>query len=504
MSERYQASHPAFSRTSDGPIPSSSFKMPAALKVAGGAADAQRTVERALRDGATDVLIVGNGIAGSIAAMEMRRHAPTRDVLIVTEQNHPTINTPALKQFGAGKLDTIQLLAFPTGTERQHGVGVLQQRVERLDVGARLAHLSNGQSIKYRRLLLATGSQPMGLPASCPGRDFDGVITLHRLRDYLDLRRRLAGSGSAIVVGGGYHAAETAMLIKQCGVAVTWLIRGRSLASQLLDTAASDLVLRQIRRRGVDVRLETEVVGVVGKIGTAAGVVTSHGEFIHGDVIVVCTGVRPATDLARTAGLVPDATHGLPVDERLRTAAPNVWAAGDVASVPDPQTARRTTRAQWYFAYQQGCLAAADLAGIPIWREVASAALGAFWHSTQLGGLSVMVAGAPALTERDCPGVEVLTNDRGSFYRRIAIRQGQLVGYAAIGETGPNGLAIKRLIDEQIDITTIRNQLLAEDFDVRAFLTTSRLRALKGGRIAASSPSASDHRASLSAARART
>ena len=102
---------------------------------------------------------------------------------IVTEQNHPTINTPALKQFGAGQLEVDQLLAYPPGTERQSGIGIVNLRADKLDTVARQVQLSDGQKIKYGRLLLATGARPAGLPASCPGRDFDGVLTLHRLTD---------------------------------------------------------------------------------------------------------------------------------------------------------------------------------------------------------------------------------------------------------------------------------------------------------------------------------
>jgi NAD(P)H-nitrite reductase large subunit len=477
--------------TGGGAIPDalglrSTFKVPAVERDgAGSITAAEHALDRALRKGQTDVLVVGNGIAGCVAAIELRRYLPRADTLLVTEQNHPTINTPALKQFGAGKLEVEQLLAYPAGVERQLGIGVLQRRIERLDADAQVAYLADGHAITYQRLLLATGSQPTGLPASCPGRDFDGVLSLHRLRDYLDLRRRLPGMSSAIVIGGGYHAAESALLIGACGVGVTWLIRGRSFAANLLDETAGELVIRQIRRQGVDVRLETEVAGVVGRIGTVAGVVTTDDSFIRGQLVVACTGVRPATDLVCHAELASDGGQGLVVDDHMRTRAMNIWAAGDVATVRDPQTGRCGPRAQWYFAFQQGRLAAAALAGIPLGDEAAAAALGAFWHSTQLGKLAVMVAGAPALTERDNPANEIITDSSSGSYRRVVVRHGRLVGYLAVGTRHPSGLAIKRLIDERVAIGEIQRQLVKEDFDVRAFFTHRRLHALKGGVIGA-------------------
>ena len=253
--------------------PASTFKSPA-MGRAGEAPGVRQAAQRALRSGYADILIVGNGIAGLTAAIEARRYVPDASILIVTEQNHPTISTPALKQFGAGRLEVDHLLAYPPGTERMLGVGVANTRVERVDVHAHALQLADGQKVRYGRLLLATGARPTGLPSDCPGRDFDGVMTLHSLRDYQDLRRRLEAVSSVVVIGGGYHAAETAIMLRQRHLRVTWLIRGRGLVSDQLDAPASDIILRYVERLGVEVRLGTELAGVVGRMGATVGVVT--------------------------------------------------------------------------------------------------------------------------------------------------------------------------------------------------------------------------------------
>jgi NADH dehydrogenase FAD-containing subunit len=80
-------------------------------------------------DGA-DIVIVGNGIAGLTAAVEARKHAPDRRIVVVTKQNHPTINTPALKQFAIGKLTREQLLSYPTVTERTKRIHIVNSWVE--------------------------------------------------------------------------------------------------------------------------------------------------------------------------------------------------------------------------------------------------------------------------------------------------------------------------------------------------------------------------------------
>jgi NAD(P)H-nitrite reductase large subunit len=430
-----------------------------------------------------DLVVIGNGIAGCIAAMETRQKAPDARILIITEQSHPTINTPALKQFGAGRLEVEHLLAYPAGSERQLGIDVIHQRVVAIDAPGHRIQLADGRAIRYRTLLLATGARATPLPAHIPGRDFDGVVTLHTLSDYLDLRRRLPEVSSAVVIGGGYHAAETAMLLRHRHVKVTWLIRGRGLLSRQIDPVASDLLLKQVRRQGVDVRLETEVAGVVGRLGMTAGVVTSTNEFLPCELVVVAIGAEPDSALAQHTALGAEPGTGIKVNELLQTGAQDIYAAGAVAAICDPQTGRYDARGQWYFAVQQGRLAAAAITGATISRSAANGAVGNFWHATRFEKLQVLVAGAPMLTERDHSENEVLTNGSDGFFRRIVVRHGHLVGYLAVGASTRGGPSIKRLIDERINIDEIKRQLLTEDFDVQSFFTRRRLHALDTGNI---------------------
>ena len=432
-----------------------------------------------------DLVVIGSGIAGYIAAMETRRYAANARIVMVTEQNHPTINTPALKQFGAGQLEPEHLLAFAAGTERQLSIDVVQQRVTALNPARHRVWLADGTAINYGRLLLATGTVAAPLAADLPGRTFDGVITLHQLRDYLDLRRRLPSVSSAVVIGGGFHAAETAMLLRHQRIKVTWLIRGRGIVPRQLDQTASDLLLRQVRRQGVDIRLETEVAGIVGRLGVASGILTNSNEFIACELVVAAIGTHPEIGLVRRTPIVASPDHGIRVNSRLQTTGRDVFAAGAVAAVQDPQTQQYDARGQWYFAVQQGRLAAAVIAGVPVSPAVAMGAVGNFWHTTQFDRLHVVMAGAPLLGERHDTENETLTKESGAAYRRIVVRNGHLVGYLAVSANPPPGLTIKRLIDERINIDEIKRKLLLDDFDLRSFFTERRLRVLDSGESSA-------------------
>src|SRR5437899_176540 len=244
-----------------------------------------------------DILIIGNGIAGLTAAIEARRLAPDRRVVIMTDQSHPTIHTPALKQFAIGKLTREQLLAYPAGTEHEQRIHVVHARVEEIRAQQKYVCLAGSRGFGYETLLLATGSQATGLPANLPGRDFDGVLTLHRLRDYLDLRRRLNEVEEAVVIGGGAHAIETVMGLLHWGIQVHWLIRGVHFMHRILDRPASEMVLERVRRAGCKVYTETETVGVVGRVGAVVGIITNHQEMIPCQLVLTCTGTYPVTTL---------------------------------------------------------------------------------------------------------------------------------------------------------------------------------------------------------------
>src|SRR5207244_6620196 len=136
------------------------------------------------------------------------------------------------------------------------------------------------------------------LPANLPGRDFDGILTLHRLQDYLDLRRRLPEVEEAAVIGGGPHAIETVMSLLYWGIAVHWLIRSDTFLPRMLDRPASEMVLDHTRRAGAKIYTETEVIGIVGRVGSVAGIVTNRHQMLPCQLVLVCTGTTPVTTLA--------------------------------------------------------------------------------------------------------------------------------------------------------------------------------------------------------------
>ena len=443
-----------------------------------------------------DIVIVGNGIAGQTAALEARRLAPERSIVMITDQCHPTINTPALKQFATGKLTQDQLLAYPAGTERSQRIHVVNARVEGISAQGKYLQLQGGVGFGYGSLLLATGSKPNGLPHNFPGRDFDGVLTLHRLHDYLDLRRRLPEVESAVVVGGGAHAIETVMGLLHCGVEVHWLIRGETFLAKMLDRPASEMVLEYTRHAGAKIATGTEVVGIVGRLGSVAGVMTNHRQMIPCQLVLICTGTSAVTTLAEHCTVPMQCQQGILVDEQMRTSVRDIYAAGDVAALKNPQTGVYETHAQWYAAVEQARIVAASMTGR---YDRVRHAIGVPWHATNLGELYMLTVGTPLVTMK---GSTTLTDSGKKRYRRMSVVNDRMLGFLALGTAQPDSLSIKRIIDEGLSVRSIKKALLKGDFDARKYfsqwqsrtaqelVTSGKLPAISTGAHMMPSPSA--------------
>ena len=414
-----------------------------------------------------EIVIVGNGIAGLTSAIEARKLAPDKRIVVITDQNHPTINTPALKQFAIGKLTREQLLAHPAGTERTQRIHVINARVDEIQAQKKYVCLTGGRGFGYESLLIATGSVATGLPQNLPGGDFDGVLTLHRLNDYLDMRRRLSEIEDAVVIGGGSHAIETVVSLLYWGIRVHWLIRSDTFLPRMLDRPASDMVLERIRRAGAKVDTQTEVIGIVGRVGSVNGVVTNQHQFLPCQLVLVCTGTTPVTTLATNCDLPMKCKRGILVDDQLRSSVRDIYAVGDVAALRDPQSGEYAPRAQWYAAVQQARIAAAAMTGTAVHEE----GFGVPWHATRLGELSMLTVGN-ALQWRDM--ATTLTDSSKGSYRRLSIVDDRLVGYLSLGPSQPDGLAIKRLIDEGHSIRNIKKALLKGNFDARNYFSHQR------------------------------
>lgn len=405
-------------------------------------------------------LIIGNGIAGATAAEILRTEDSAATIAVVADDPFPVYYRPALKDYLAGRIHEDKLWARPNSFYQDHTIHFLPDRVTAIDVAQHAVRLQSGRQLAYKHLLLANGAVAHTL--RCPGADLRGVTTLRTVSDYQQLMQDLNGAQRVVVVGGGTLALETIETLQHRGYQVSHLVRNRILWSEVLDETASDLVLQQERRAGIDVRLETEVAEIKGnKQGQVTALITTSGELISCDVVVTAIGIEPNIDFIKASGI--SCGRGVQVDALMRTNAPDIYAAGDVLETTDALTRRTRVIGQWYPAIQQARAAAYSMLGLLDEQARFDASL--FYNATFLYGLDFAAVG---VTNRQ-GYQELAAEPQPRSYRKLLLKDNVPVGMLALGDRKQT-LAFKRAIDHHVNLSPVLSRIFASNFQLGTWL----------------------------------
>lgn len=306
------------------------------------------------------LLIVGGGLTAARAARAYREAGGEGPVTLVTADRHPPYHRPPLsKRYLRGEVEADSVFVESEAYWAEQGVELLLERgVERVDPDARTATLEDGTTLRYGRLLVATGARPRRLPVA--GGDLEGVRTLRLLDDSTALRAAALDAGRAVVVGASFIGSEVSASLVQLGVEVSLVHRGTGPFDQLACEPLTAFLVERFRERGVELVLGDVVAGFDGD-GRVAAVETEGGRRLETPLVVLGVGVAPNTELLDGSGIGVD--DGVLVDERFATSAAGVFAAGDVANVLDPRTRRRRRIEHWSNANFQGTEVGKVLAG---------------------------------------------------------------------------------------------------------------------------------------------
>ena len=276
-------------------------------------------------------VIVGAGLAGGSAASTLRQDGFDGRIVLLGAEEHPPYERPPLsKEFLRGEQALADVYLRPAGwygeNEIELRTGV---RAERIDPGAHEVELEGGERIRFDMALIATGARNRRFPI--PGLDLEGVLDLRTVADAERIQRAAQPGARAAVVGMGFIGAEVASSIRSRGVEVTAIEPFETPLFRVLGPDVGRVVEAFHRDHGVDMRFGETVDRFEGGERVKA-VVTKSGLRVECDFAVVGVGVQPNVEIAE--GLEVD--NGIVVDATLRTSAPDVWAAGDVARHDHP------------------------------------------------------------------------------------------------------------------------------------------------------------------------
>ncbi len=297
-------------------------------------------------------LIVGGGMTGDAAVRGIRELDPEGAIgLIGAEADPPYARPPLSKGMWKGR----PFEKIWRGTDKLSVDLRLGRSAVALDPGARLVRDDRGEEYSYDKLVLATGGTPKQFPFG------DGHVIYYRtLRDYERLRALSESGRRFAVIGGGFIGSEIAAALKMQGRQVSMFFLDQHVGAKMYPADLARYIDDYYSEKGVELVPQDRVISVEDK-GGQLHLRTNGGRSHVFDGVVAGIGIRPSVDLAASAGLMVD--DGIVVDDHLRTSAPDVYAAGDVARFPHLALGKLMRVEHEDNALQMGRLAGRNMAG---------------------------------------------------------------------------------------------------------------------------------------------
>jgi 3-phenylpropionate/trans-cinnamate dioxygenase ferredoxin reductase subunit len=270
-------------------------------------------------------LIVGGGMTADAAIQGIREVDSNGSIGLIGAETERPYNRPPLSK-GLWKGKTID--SIWRGTDRTDAVLHLGRTAERVDPAQRQVIDDQGTEYTYDKLLLATGGTPRRFPFGG-----DRIVYFRTLEDYFALRVLTEQGRRFAVIGGGFIGSEIAAALAMTGKEVVLMLAGKDIGEGLFPPELARFVTDYYRQQGVEVLANSSVTGL-DSYGKRCMLRTEPGQTVKADGVVAGIGIEPNTHLAEAAGLKVDG--GILVDHELRTSAPDIYAAGDVARFYNP------------------------------------------------------------------------------------------------------------------------------------------------------------------------
>ena len=312
------------------------------------------------------VIVVGASLAGLRACETLRQEGFDGTLTLVgAESEVPYDRPPLSKKLLAGEWEADRIRLRKQEDFDSLALTLrLGVRAVALDTAARTLTLSDGDTLAFDGLIIATGAAPRRLPEQ-PA--LDGVVELRTLSDAMDLRARIAdGTARVTVIGAGFIGLEVAATARTLGCTVTVLEGAPSPLIRGLGVEMGLAAASVHARNGVDLRCGARIEAIEGSDGRVAGVRLEDGSLVESDVVVVGIGVAPAVDWLVGSGL--ELRDGIVCDATLNAGVPGVYAAGDCARWPNAIFAdfddAEMRVEHWTNAAEQGAAAAANLLAV--------------------------------------------------------------------------------------------------------------------------------------------
>lgn len=381
-------------------------------------------------------VIVGGGVAGVSAAETIRKASPDSEITLICTESELPYYRLNLTRYLAGEISRDSLPLHPREWFSEQRIDLITGvSVEKILLDKKTVILGDDRRIPYEKLILTTGSHPY-VPIM-QGVSLDGVFTL-RTSDDADRMLEMIRKGCKVVgIGGGILGLETAGALATCGADISVLESHDWLMPRQLNPKGGAVLERHIRKIGVNVIRNAKTKEIVGD-KKVTGVALQDGRVIPADMVVIATGVRPNTSIARKTGI--EVNNGVIVDNHMRTSQPDIFAAGDVAEH------NGQVYGSWAASQFQGSIAALNAAGIPT-------KFGGLPRSSTVKALGLDLTSIGKFMPEDGSYI-VVEEEKESAYLEFVFRDGRMQGAILIGHPELAASA-KKAIETGMDFSGI-------------------------------------------------
>lgn len=379
-------------------------------------------------------VIIGNGIAAVGCIEGIRAVDAESAVTVISGENRPAYGRPLISYYLEGKTTPEKMNYRPADFYERNAVTVRYGvTAEGIDSEKKTVTLSDGSTVEYTELLLAPGSVPF-VPR------FEGLDTVPFRRcfmtmdDSLAIEQALTPESKVLIIGAGFIGLKCAEGLQGRAAEITVCDLAEHILPNMLDAECAAPMEERLEANGIRLLMGDTAVRFEG--GHA---VMKSGKELDFDILVLAVGVRPNTALF--PGTV---NRGIPVSEKMETAVPGIYAAGDCTECMDISCGETAVLANLPNAYMQGRCAGVNMAG---GEELFDR--GIKMNSVGFFGLHVLSAGS-----RDESGEVLVQRSEGSI-KKLYVRDDRLVGYVLLGDVARAG----------IYTALVRNQTPLSSFD---------------------------------------
>lgn len=398
------------------------------------------------------LLVLGNSAAALTAVRAYRAHGGAARVTMVSAEDCPAYS-PVLTTYYLREEVAEEGLYLCTaadygalGVDCRFGVAARE-----LDADAQTVALSDGSTVRYDQLLIATGARPRRVDEGLDPEAAHGICYLRTLADARRIRERAAGADHVVVLGAGLVSLQVAAALARPDRRVTLVVSSGQILSQNVDAQAAEILRAHVERSANIAFVFGADVAALVKTGAGFRVTLSSGDELAAGLVVAGKGITPNLGFVRGQVRVE---RGIVVGRTMRTSREDVYAAGDVAECRNRVTRRREPVTNWIDACEQGRIAGANLAGHEVTTPGSVAE-----NVTTLFGLPVASIGITR--PHETAGLRELAyrSETQGRYRRLFLRDGRIVGAVLVGDISGAGV-LRSVIVGGTDLGASAEELL--------------------------------------------